>query len=171
MDGDFNGRYILDEAGNVMPCPSLLEWAAWFETAGEKRRLARDQVGDYTVSTVFLGLDYGMPSQATNDPLHYQPVLWETAVFDLIHGLREVVRYRNREAALAGHAVMIMLYREHVESEQAELRSVMQGGGTGQDDGQSPEGQASSDQVHARRIGPEGGDSETHEREHHEDQS
>lgn len=63
------------EGREVVEC-SLMEWAAWFETASKEdgRRVASDHVAGYWVSTVFLGLDhspYGQPRE-----------LFETAVFN-----------------------------------------------------------------------------------------
>lgn len=57
--GDHNGKYILLNK-IVVPCPNLLKWADWIESAyvtGE-RIVARDQIGGCLVSTVFLGLDH-----------------------------------------------------------------------------------------------------------------
>ena len=109
---DHNGRYILDDQGNVMPCPDLLEWGAWFETAGEKRRVALDKVGDWTVSTVFLGFDQSWCPDPMADPLNYKPVLWETMAFDCIHNGQMMLRYNSREAALTGHRGIVAIVRE-----------------------------------------------------------
>jgi hypothetical protein len=51
--------YILDDAGNPVPCDDLQQWAQWYETANAKRIVAQDDVADgVKVSTVFLGLDH-----------------------------------------------------------------------------------------------------------------
>jgi hypothetical protein len=106
---NFNGRYILDERGEPMPCEDLIEWATWFETAEGNRRVAGDQVGPYFISTIFLGLDYDHSLRPMADPLTYRPLLWETMVFK--DGPVEVRRYRSREAALAGHKEFVDLIR------------------------------------------------------------
>ncbi len=49
-----NGRYILDANGNPVAEPDLMTWARWFETSRDVRRVAMDEVGDTTVSTIFL---------------------------------------------------------------------------------------------------------------------
>ena len=91
-------HYILNAAGDPVPCDDLLTWAQWFETV-DNRRIAQDRnegpgSPDVRVSTVFLGLDH----QWGNGP----PVLWETMVFGGPHdGLQE--RYTSRAAALQGH--------------------------------------------------------------------
>jgi hypothetical protein len=56
-----------------VPC-ELMEWARWFETADDERRVALAQIGPLSVSTVFLGTDYeyrdGFPA-----------ILFETMIF------------------------------------------------------------------------------------------
>lgn len=65
-----NGRYILN--GHVpVEEPNFMKWAAWFETAN--RHVARTELGDVSVSTVFLGLDHGM--------FGGRPLLFETMIF------------------------------------------------------------------------------------------
>lgn len=63
-------KYILD-GKTPKPC-TLMEWARWFETAD--RHVARDVVGDRSVSTVFLGIDHNFGAG--------EPLLFETMVFD-----------------------------------------------------------------------------------------
>jgi hypothetical protein len=96
-----NGRYILDEKGEPVPCASLMEWAKWIEGGGS-RRVAEDFVGDVRVSTVFLGLDHSF----VDGP----PVLWETMIFGGPHDEYQE-RYTSREAALAGHTAAVALAR------------------------------------------------------------
>lgn len=91
------GKYIINEQGEVVPEYDLLAWARWIETAKEKRILKRDQIGDLLVSTVFLGLDY--------DFTHTKPILWETMVFKK-NGKSDddyFSRYSTKEEALKGH--------------------------------------------------------------------
>lgn len=123
---DFNGRYILDAEGNPQPCEDLLAWAMWFEGAKDQCRLARDQVGDYTVSTIFLALDYDL-GRHDFDPLHYQPTLWETMVFNIVGGPCEMWRYRSREAALEGHRAAIQQFTLVAAQEEAWLKESMTG--------------------------------------------
>lgn len=59
----------------------------------EERRVGRDKAGDYTVSTVFLGLDH----QFGDGP----PLLFETMVFG--GDSEECERYTTYEEAVAGH--------------------------------------------------------------------
>lgn len=64
-------NYILD-GHKPVPCPDIVKWGRWFENAD--RQVAATDVGDITVSTVFLALDHNFTS---NGP----PVLFETMVF------------------------------------------------------------------------------------------
>lgn len=108
----FNGRYILNERGDPEPCEDLLEWAAWFETSMSARTVARDQVGPWFVSTVFLGLDFSW--RPMEDPLTYQPVLWESAVFEA-EEMSAMLRYTSREAAIEGHQEFVRACQEAEE--------------------------------------------------------
>ena len=65
-------RYILNEYGEPKACEDLMQWAEWYETAD--RRVALDRVEDFTISTVFLALDYSFMGAA-------RPIVWETMVF------------------------------------------------------------------------------------------
>lgn len=94
--------YVLDGNGNPVAEPNVLIWAAWFERANQERQLALDveQVDgtEVRISTVFTGIDQAVMGAA---------VLWETMVFGgrLDHEQR---RYTSREAALQGHAEMVV---------------------------------------------------------------
>ena len=93
-----NARYILNADGKPVSEPDLVAWARWYEAAD--RHVARDQVGDVNISTVFLGIDhsFGRPGG---------PVLWETMVFG---GRLDQDQERcsgSREQAEAMHARMV----------------------------------------------------------------
>lgn len=66
-----NGRYILDENKNPVPCEDLLTWGRWLETGD--RIVKQDTFGDIRVSTVFLGLDHSFGGG--------EPLLFETMIF------------------------------------------------------------------------------------------
>lgn len=64
-------KYILD---GKTPVPAdLMTWARWFETAGTSRIVAKTEVGDMNVSTVFLGLNHAFGGGP--------PLLFETMIF------------------------------------------------------------------------------------------
>jgi len=100
--------YVLNDAGEPVGVDGVLEWAQWFETA--ERTVAYDEIGESSVSTVFLGLDplFGFDERAA-------PVLWETMIFGAeLH--RERRRYATRDEALKGHELAVAeLRRAHGE--------------------------------------------------------
>lgn len=95
-----NDKWILRD-GIPERSTDALEWAGWFETAD--RTVARTEMGDVLVSTVFLGLDHSFGKGV--------PILWETLVFGgKLDG--EMDRYTTREAAEKGHARMVSRVKE-----------------------------------------------------------
>ena len=107
-------KYILDNRGEPLLCHSLMDWANWFENAD--RVVARDRVGIFYISTIFLGIDYGFRGI---------PILWETMVFegDNDEELTSIAFDRcggSKEQAEAMHAEMIRTVRTRM----AELKMV-----------------------------------------------
>jgi len=106
-----NSLYILDEHGEVQPCPDVLAWGRWMEANRLTRHVAEDyDEGDgekqVRVSTVFLGLDHN----------HWggQPILWETMVFGgALDG--EQQRYASRDAAVRGHQAICRRVNETIQ--------------------------------------------------------
>ena len=97
-----SGQWILRD-GKPVPATDLMEWAKWYETANQERRVAETLIGDMRVSTVFLALDHSFGEGA--------PILWETLVFGgPLDG--EMERYAFREDAEAGHAAMVERVKE-----------------------------------------------------------
>ena len=70
-----NNKYVLNDKGEPVLEPDLITWAQWFETSWPARNVAREEVGDYVVSTVFLGLDHQFGDDGP-------PLVWETMVFE-----------------------------------------------------------------------------------------
>lgn len=87
--------YTLDEAGTPVRCA---DWITWAACASKEFRLARTEVGDGYVSTIFLGW-HDPKGRRKADP----PLLFETMTIgvDGLDGVEE--RYATRAAALAGH--------------------------------------------------------------------
>jgi len=86
---------VLDENHNVVPA-TMFEWAMFFE----ERTVAKSDVAQYRISTVFLGLDH---SHGVGPPLYF-----ETMVFDTAYGSDswrevDVERYETWEQARCGH--------------------------------------------------------------------
>ena len=87
-------NYILEGKKAVL-C-DMLTWAKWFEKAD--RQVARDQIGDADISTVFIGIDYSFGF----GPL----MLFETMVFGG-HLNQEQNRCSTWEEAEKMHSVMV----------------------------------------------------------------
>ncbi len=103
-------HWILDEENEpvALEDDQVVDWARWMSANQERRRVALDVLmgkdGPTTVSTVFLGIDYGFGQGP--------PVLWETAVF----GPRKtdiVDRYTSWDDAKVGHAMAVIGVRKH----------------------------------------------------------
>ena len=107
-----NEKYILAPDGrSPIAEPDLLKWAEWFEN--HDRIVRQDHVGDYFVSTVFLGLDHNW---SQNGP----PILWESMIFNsgVIRTGDDIQqrRYTSYDDALAGHEAMVERVRMAVKS-------------------------------------------------------
>lgn len=94
-------KYILDDSGNPVKELDLLKWGKWFESAD--RTVARDEIGDVSVSTVFLGIDHSFDDGS--------PVLYETMIFGGAHDQYQE-RCGNRVAALAMQDRAVALVRD-----------------------------------------------------------
>lgn len=89
---------ILDpKTKQVRIVEDVMEWGRWFEQT-EDRVVRQDYVGEWQVSTVFLGIDHGWRDGA--------PLWFETMVFGGPLDL-EGRRYTSYEAAQTGHREML----------------------------------------------------------------
>jgi hypothetical protein len=102
-------KYILDGKTPV-PCEDVIEWGKWFENAD--RHVAKDEIGEVMVSTVFLGLDNGSGIGA--------PVLFETMVFNGPLD-QECERYSTWDEAEVGHKAMLERVKNMSSSAGANL--------------------------------------------------
>ena len=94
-------KYILD--GKVpVPCDDVLSWGKEYEK--QDRRVARDKVGDTSISTVFLGIDHNCTEKGP-------PELFETMIFGGEHDDYQK-RYATWEEAEAGHAKALKMVKE-----------------------------------------------------------
>ena len=109
--------YILDENGAPRMVDDVMEWALWFETANTTivgphhktaRHVGKDVVGDYEVSTVFLGMNHNWHDEGP-------PLLWETMVFgpDGTGALDEeyFIRHHCRDDAAKWHEFVVAALR------------------------------------------------------------
>lgn len=67
------GRYIL-EGKTPVPCEDLRKWAEFMEEG--PWRVACDDVDGFTVSTVFLGLDYRFAPEGGDKPIVFETLVW-----------------------------------------------------------------------------------------------
>jgi len=106
--GNILGLYVLDEAGEPVECPDVLEWGRWLEEHWRLRQIAHDELpGGYRISTVFLPVEMEYTRALGLD---IEPVHFETAVFkDDKHLAGQ--RYATRAAALAGHERVVAALR------------------------------------------------------------
>jgi hypothetical protein len=93
----WHSLYILDDAGNPVPCANVYTWRAWFDASD--RTLAEDILPSGTrVQTLFLSLNHAFRPGP--------PVLWETTVaggpFD-----GTLWRYSSAIEALDSHQVLV----------------------------------------------------------------
>lgn len=88
-------NYILDGKNPVLE-PDLITWGIWYEKYD--KAVAKTNVDDVIVSTVFLALEHGFDLG--------QPILFETMVFGGEFD-QEMARYTTWEDAEIGHQVMV----------------------------------------------------------------
>lgn len=96
-------KYIIDDKGRVVPEPDIYKWGKFFEQR-DKRIVKQEQVGDFWISTVFLGLDHRWKIDGP-------PVLWETMAFGKNRNEEDMERCSGtREQAEAMHERMVKKY-------------------------------------------------------------
>ena len=105
-----SGRYILN--GKIpIPCEDLFTWARWIEEHREERIVKQEYVGDFWISTCFLGLDY-------NWIFDGPPILFETMVFKGkgrdIPSDAPMIRTATWELALEAHAEAMAWAKEQL---------------------------------------------------------
>jgi hypothetical protein len=89
--------YVLTPQGEPAPATSLDQIEEFLNTP-DSRRVAFDALGDFEVSTIFLGIDYNFGQDGP-------PVLWETLIHNERLGFSKTFRCAgSREQALAMHA-------------------------------------------------------------------
>jgi len=89
--------YILNK-DHTTTAVNIHDYSIW-NVNNDLRRVAKDEVGESNISTVFLGLDHSYEEGA-------DPVLFETLVFDGAYD-GEMVRYCTWEEAVDGHLKMV----------------------------------------------------------------
>ena len=98
-------KYYILEGKEAVPA-DLLTWGRWFEST-ENRAVAKTDIGDVRVSTVFLGTDYRFGEGP--------PLLFETMVFGGMLD-QDMERYTTWEEAEQGHAEMVARVKENEDA-------------------------------------------------------
>lgn len=106
--------YIL-KGKKVVSCPETLEWGKWMQK--RKRILKQERIGQYFISTVFLGLDYDLNISgiAVENPL-----IFETMIFDE----ENKTEYNTPEEAFDGYQVRYRTYDDAMKGHKEAVKMV-----------------------------------------------
>lgn len=100
--------YVLD--GHAAVAATAMEWVVWFETAD--RIVGRTRIGQWNVSTVFIGLDRNYFADGP-------PLLFETMIFS--PDVRGGHDWQSRCSTWAEAEVMHLAACTHVRTQKMEL--------------------------------------------------
>jgi hypothetical protein len=101
--------YKLDKDKNPVPCSSF-EYSMQFEDP-EKRRVAKTQLGPYTVSTVFLCIDHNFGGEGP--PVLFETMIWSDKKTDKPGEFFEFqTRYCTWKEATEGHEFVVQMIKE-----------------------------------------------------------
>lgn len=107
------GMYYILNGELPVAANDLDEWATWIEKA--ERHVADETIGDYRISTVFLGLDHNYHSDGP-------PIFWESMVFAKKHNDpidNDMMRCSGSwEQAEAMHARMVDKVKQHIKDKE-----------------------------------------------------
>ena len=118
-----NIYWKLDGGGSPVQAANLADWMGWLATS-PARKVKLDTIGTlYKVSTSFMGIDRGTPTDKT-------PVLWETRVFHADTGepADQPFKRGSEAAALDSHKRALRAWRA-----AAALETLMAKGSQGHD--------------------------------------
>lgn len=101
--------YILVD-GKPVPEPDMEKWGLWMRDDAN-RRVAWDDVGDRSVSTVFLGTNHAF----CGGP----PILFETMVREADGNFDDQWRYCTLEEAKAGHSRVMDMLRAKLSTQRS----------------------------------------------------
>lgn len=97
--------YVLDKNRNILPTNDMHEWEIFYSEMS-LRIVNKTEIGDVSISTVFLGLDHGYGEGP--------PILFETMIFGGVHDQYQE-RYCTWEEAERGHEEAIKLVNNLIE--------------------------------------------------------
>jgi hypothetical protein len=73
-------KYILDENNNVIKA-DLHTWGEFLENSNGRTSVKQETIGEFFISTVFIGLDHKFSSPEEKLKPDYKPDIFETMVF------------------------------------------------------------------------------------------
>jgi hypothetical protein len=92
-------QYATLQNGHPVECSKWHEWAEYM--AISNRSVVKTTVGQFTVSTVFLGINHGDKV----NPLWFETMIFDEHASDFVQHYQE--RYETCEQAIAGHHAAI----------------------------------------------------------------
>jgi hypothetical protein len=102
--------------GVVTPVDDIFVWGRWFETA--ERRIGSDDVLNFHVSTVFLGLDHGWDEEC----LWFETMIFGPPYMSELFGKPHLIsddlymaRYSTLEEAKVGHELALIWLQERLD--------------------------------------------------------
>jgi hypothetical protein len=102
--------YKLDENKNPVPC-STYEFTMQQEQFEKFKRVAKTQLGPYTVSTVFLSIDHNWGGKGP--PVLFETMIWSDKQTDKLGEFFNFqTRYCTWEEAIAGHESIVAMVNE-----------------------------------------------------------
>jgi len=109
----FLDKYILVDHEPVLFEGHLIEWGLWMER-DHNRVVKQEVVGQYRVSTIFLGMDHNWLRSKES-----KPILFETMVF-VVEGYESNLEIRQRcctwDEAVAQHEAMMKKFRSLISN-------------------------------------------------------
>lgn len=108
--------FILDENKAPIACDDLIAWMKWIQQ--NNRRIARTEIDEILVSTVFIGWDY---NYCDGEP----PIVFETLVFLPEGATGSLWRYTTWDEAVAGHEQMVKEVQAYLESADDHANSLL----------------------------------------------
>jgi hypothetical protein len=107
-----NYFYKLDKDKNPVACSSF-EYSMQFEDPEKFRRVAKTQLGPYTVSTVFLCIDHNFGGEGP--PVLFETMIWSDKMTDKPgEFFNYQVKYCTWKEATEGHAFAVEMIKEGV---------------------------------------------------------
>lgn len=130
--------YILGNHGQIIKTD--VATASQWLSIRENKRIAYTEIGHLFVSTVFLGLDHGMPSRGNGSPILFETMTFHQELSDIgtagedrspFHEeyMEGFCRYTTRTQALLGHTEILATLETRLLKEKREKMLQLIAGG------------------------------------------